>query len=107
MSIDFAQVGKRVKEFRRKKGLSQASLAHEVNVTPPYISIVERAAKIPSLPTFLNIAKVLGVTANDLLFGGDASISSEVEELLFDCDSHERRLIFETVCMIRKLIRAK
>ncbi|ADK84063.1 transcriptional regulator, XRE family [Desulfarculus baarsii DSM 2075] len=54
-------LGKRIKELRGKKGLSQTDLAKMVGVTPSTISQVESNHIYPSLPALIKMAEVLSV----------------------------------------------
>lgn len=54
-------LGLRLKEFRTKRGLSQAELAKLVGVTPSTISQVESNLIYPSLPALMKMAEVLSV----------------------------------------------
>ncbi len=54
-------LGRRLKEFRQKQGLSQTELAKLVGVTPSTISQVESNQIYPSLPALVTMAEVLSV----------------------------------------------
>jgi transcriptional regulator with XRE-family HTH domain/KaiC/GvpD/RAD55 family RecA-like ATPase len=54
-------LGRRLREFRRKRGLSQTELAKLVGVTPSTISQVESNQIYPSLPALVSMAEVLSV----------------------------------------------
>lgn len=54
-------LGLRLKEFRVKRGLSQAELAKLVGVTPSTISQAESNLIYPSLPALMKMAEVLSV----------------------------------------------
>lgn len=58
-----------LKKARKEKGLTQAELARAVNVSQPMIAQYETAVRVPSAPTALAIAKVLGTTLEKLLEG--------------------------------------
>ncbi len=60
-STEWFDLGKRLKEFRIKRGLSQTELAKLVGVTPSTISQVESNLIYPSLPALLKMAEVLAV----------------------------------------------
>jgi len=49
MSVNFKQIGRRVKEIRKSRGLSQADLAERIDMSVPYISHIETATKKASL----------------------------------------------------------
>ena len=60
-STDWFDLGKRLKEFRTKRGLSQTELGKLVDVTPSTISQVESNLIYPSLPALLKMAEVLAI----------------------------------------------
>lgn len=72
-------LGLRLKEFRRKRGLSQAELAKLVGVTASTISQIESNLIYPSLPALLKIAEVLSV---------------DVASFFQDRQEGQRRLVF-------------
>ena len=61
------QFGKRVKEIRLGKRMSQGDVAKILKVHPTYISGIERGLRNPSLITMEKVAKALGVKIEDLL----------------------------------------
>ena len=60
-------MGDRIRETRRKQGLTQEQLAERVDVTLEYISQIERGLKIPSMQVFIKLVEVLDVSADYLL----------------------------------------
>jgi transcriptional regulator with XRE-family HTH domain len=59
--------GKRVKEVRLSKGLSQGKLSRRLNVDPSYISQIERGFSNLSLKGIEKIAHALDVKIEDLI----------------------------------------
>lgn len=59
--------GRRVAEFRKRKGLTQAELAAILDVTAPMIVYCERRAANPSLELLLKLSKALDVTVSELV----------------------------------------
>ena len=59
-------LGKKIKSFRKKMGLTQEELADKVNLTSTYIGFIEQGRYSPSLKTAQKIAKVLKVSLSDL-----------------------------------------
>ena len=56
----------RIKEFRAKNGLTQEVLAHKVNVTRQTILFLEKGKYNPSLRLAYKIARVFGLTIEDV-----------------------------------------
>lgn len=61
------QVGKKIKEIRKRKQLSLQMVAERSNVTAGLISKIENFRTIPSLPVLLNISRALEVNMSDLV----------------------------------------
>lgn len=58
--------GKRVREFRKEKGLSQEQLAFKANLHRTYIGMIERAEKNITLVNIEKIANALEVDIKEL-----------------------------------------
>ena len=91
-------LGKRIKEIRKIRSMTQPKLAELISVDPKYISRLETGTSTPSLDTLFNIAVALEVEVADLF---DISHLDEKEELieqlvrkLKKANSHNVRLIY-------------
>ena len=60
-------IGRRIKNAREKKQLTQEQLAELVDLSPMHVSVIERGVKLPKLETLINIANILDVSADELL----------------------------------------
>ncbi len=60
-------IGKRIKELRIKKGLSQQQLGDIIGVTKVSICGYENGTRIPSLETFELMSDLFGITTDYLL----------------------------------------
>jgi len=67
MSDISSKFGKRVKEIRLDKQMSQGDLAKILGVHPTYISGIERGVRNMALKNIEKLAKALGVKVADLL----------------------------------------
>lgn len=109
MSVNFKHIGQRIKEIRNAKSMSQAELAEQIDMSVPYISLIETAAKKASLSTLILIANALGVTVDSLLNGNQVNDSAEyccdLVSLINDCNNYERRIIFEVATVTKKSLR--
>jgi transcriptional regulator with XRE-family HTH domain len=56
-----------LREFRKRRGLSQEALAFESGYHPTYIGHLERGKKSPSFRTIVRLASVLGVLPSELV----------------------------------------
>lgn len=68
MNIEYQQVfGKRVRELRKQRELSQVELAAKVGIDRSYMGFLERGERNPSLEVIAKIAEALSVTPDELL----------------------------------------
>ena len=67
MKNEVIQFGKKLRDVRIKKKLSQGDIARILGVHRSYISGLERGRRNPSLLTVHKVAKALGVSVNELL----------------------------------------
>ena len=67
MKNEVIQFGKKLREVRLKKKLSQGDVARILGVHRSYISGLERGRRNPSLLTVHKVAKALGVSINELM----------------------------------------
>ena len=67
MENEVLQFGKKLREVRLKKRLSQGDVARILGVHRSYISGLERGRRNPSLLTVHKVAKALSVPTDELL----------------------------------------
>ena len=67
MKSEITNFGKRIREIRLKKKMSQGDIAKKLGVHRSYISGLERGKRNPSLLTINKMAKAIGVEPKELL----------------------------------------
>ncbi len=67
------EIGKRLKELRTRRGVSQTELARLVGVTPSTISQIESNLIYPSVPALLKMAEVLSVETSSFFHEAPAT----------------------------------
>lgn len=81
------EIGKKLKELRLQKNLTQEELGERTDLTKGYISQLENNLSSPSLETFFDLLEVLGTTPK-AFFDQDSSIQqvvySKQDETIFD-----------------------
>lgn len=110
MVINNAQIGQKIRIFRRKRGLSQFALAELVDKSPAFISYIERGAKSMSIETLVLIANALNVSSDELLVD---SLENTVRasnhifaDLLSDCSEFERRVLKDILVTSKASLRS-
>ena len=87
--MDKRTMGDRIKEIRKKQGLTQDQLAEKVDITLEYISQIERGLKMPSMQVFIKLVDALNASADYLLrdfvstrnLYGDKQLAAKMERL--------------------------
>jgi transcriptional regulator with XRE-family HTH domain len=71
------QIGRRVRELRETRGLSQDELASHAGLgSQGALSNVEQGKRLPSLPTVLALADALGVPLTEIIEPAPANTAS-------------------------------
>jgi len=65
------KIGKRLKELREKKEISQAELGKQIGLSQKNISAYERDMSSPSVDMLVKITKYFNVSVDYLIFGSD------------------------------------
>ena len=93
--MDRIEVGKKIREARKRKGFTQQALAEATGIGEMYISEIERGVKMPSLNLFAKIVSALDISADyvlrDALPTGKDFVYAEVAELLDSLTPKQRR----------------
>ncbi len=75
------RLGNRIRQLRNRAGITQAQLAERVDISPEFMSRLERGLKAPSLDSADKIAHALGVSLSEL-FDFQEVRGGEKEELV-------------------------
>src|SRR5205809_4578607 len=101
------RLGRRIYDFRKQDGLTQAALAERAKISNEFMSAVERGAKLPSLDVLERIAAGLRVQVKDL-FNFDRTAYRKLEPLSLevrDIASRLQRLPVERQRQVIKMLR--
>ena len=100
--------GRRIKELRKAKSLTQEELGQAAGVDYKYLGEVERGVKTSSFSTIEKLAKALGVDYYELFlptFQKAAGVESEIAELLADSKKIDLSQVEEFLRGLRSLVR--
>ena len=90
--VDFVEVGKRLRECRLDRHLTQEQLAELVDISSSFVGHIERAEKLPSINTIAKLSRCLGISQDYLTYGTvtfcDKQHCSLYENLRKLVDSH-------------------
>src|SRR5262245_34102159 len=63
------QLGQRIRELRRALSYTQEELAEKADISVSFLSMIERAERVPHVETLVVLAKCLGVTLSQIFDG--------------------------------------
>jgi len=108
MALNYTIIGKRIKEIRKKKHLTQEKFSEIIDKTPSYLSYIETGKKQLSLETLVDIANALNVTADLLLSYNLAFLENPKNDLgsiLDGCTAYEKRIIVDTAKALKRSLK--
>lgn len=93
-----ALLGQRLRQQRKKRGLTIEQLAEMIGLSKNYVSLMERGRKLPSMATLIKIVNSLHISADVLLCDEVESVSCVVDEELDQriraLEPHQRKAVF-------------
>lgn len=99
--MDYYAIGQRIRKIRKSRGLSQEQLAEKVGISTTHMSHIETANTKLSLPVLVEIAEVLEVQTDSLLFDQPRQITdsslSAIAEIIDSCDARQASFIADFV----------
>ena len=102
--LDFALIGKRIKEVRCEKHLTQDFLANATNVNVSHISNIETNKVKVSLTLLVGICNALGITLDYLLENEYSNPTSVIEKELLNTIKDMDNVKLETLLRIAKVL---
>lgn len=74
MEKEYKEIGKRIREIREKKRISQTEAARHANIARPYLSDLERGRTMPSINTLQLLSKALNCSISDFFITTEPKI---------------------------------
>ncbi len=111
MPLDNFALGKKIRHYRKRRGLSQSSLSELIDKSPTYLSYVESGVRSISLDTMVDLANALNVTTDILLMDSLTNsalvMNNEFASVLGDCSEFEQKILMEVLVAVKASIRNK
>lgn len=107
-NIDYETIGKRIRDARKKVGMTQEQLSEHIDCASTYINAIEKNRSKPSLSALVLIADALDTTVNHLLYDDAKDIVSEdalyAEQIIKDCSPGEKQFLLRMMEYAKKLL---
>ena len=95
--MDYYEIGQRIRKIRKAQGFSQETLAEQVGISVTHMSHIETGNTKLSLPVFVDLAEILDVRTDDLLYDGisaeRSSTIDEIVQILNTCTAQQLKII--------------
>lgn len=99
--LNYFQIGQRIRKFRKAAGLSQEELAEKIDISTTHMSHIETGNTKLSLPVLTEIALILDVRADDLIFeaprSGRVSATEDILRTLDQCSEVQLRIMADVI----------
>ena len=99
MLPDYIVIGRRIKNTRIARNLTQEELADKIDVSIAFMSRVERGSSQINLKRLTQIAEILNVSPGFLLTGSNTAskdyLREDFRQVLDRCTPEQQRLIYE------------
>ncbi len=110
IELNYSKLGKRIKEQRLRKHLTQEKLGETVQVATSNISHIERATTQVSLPTLVKIANALEVSLDQLVCDSinpiaEIYIEQDITNMLQGCTLREKQILKDIMVAAKKTLK--
>ncbi|HBA40045.1 MAG TPA: XRE family transcriptional regulator [Deltaproteobacteria bacterium] len=99
-------LGRRVRELRKKKGLTQERLAEIAALDVKYLGGIERGTENPTIETLEKLANALSVRVSQILdfeheIHGERLLRRRINQVLDKCNERELQIILRLVSAVK------
>lgn len=93
--MNYEEIGKRIRKYRKLKNLSQEQLAEKINISTTHMSHIETGSTKLSLQVLVDLATILEVNTDNLIFEKKGeSTNKKINDILSEGD--EKQIAFIT-----------
>lgn len=97
-TLNYVDIGKRIQSKRKACGITQEKLSEMIDVSPSYISEIERGNSISSLSTIAKISQVLDLSLDYLVFGINSSNSNITFSQILKSIPDDKHSLYISLC---------
>ena len=96
--MNYEEIGKRIRKYRKLKNLSQEELAEKIDISTTHMSHIETGSTKLSLQVLVDLSKVLEVNTDDLIFENKPkTMINQINKLLSECNENQIQFISNVV----------
>lgn len=99
--LDYKQIGRKIRDARKLRGLSQEQLAEKVWISVTHMSHIETGQTKMSLPVLVDLANALKVSTDELL-SSECQVArqtclSEIHAVLASCTPSQTKILEQII----------
>lgn len=98
--------GKRIKELRKKSGLTQEQLAEKINLFPKQIGNIETGTCFTTINNLKKFAEIFNTRISDLFdfeyLDNREQLENTITQLIKECSEEELKLIYKIIMAVHK-----
>lgn len=96
--MNYKEIGTRIRKYRKLKNISQEELAEKIDISTTHMSHIETGSTKLSLQVLVDIAQILEVSTDTLIFEKTSKLKiQKIETILSDCNENEIAFITKIV----------
>ena len=96
--MNYKDIGKRIRQYRKLKNLSQEQLAEKIEISVPHMSHIETGSTKLSLQVLVDISIALDVNTDDLIFGEKSqTMINQIIKIHSDCNENQIAFITDII----------
>lgn len=97
-NLNYKEIGRRIKIKRKEIQITQEKLSEIIDVSPSYISEIERGSSICSLSTITNIANTLNCSLDYLVLGITSQNADTTFSDILDLIPSQNKKLYIELC---------
>ena len=99
------ELGQVIRKYRKKKNLTQEEMAARLGVSAPAVNKWENGNSMPDIMMLAPIARLLGITKDELLSFSEELTEKEIKDIVDEADRRLKEQSFEEAfCWARQII---
>lgn len=91
------QIGEIIRKYRKEKNITQEEMARRLGVTAPAVNKWENGNSLPDIMLLAPIARLLGITVDDLLSFREELTAEEINSFVLETDARFKKESYEEV----------
>ena len=103
MPLSKEEIGKRISNARKARGLTQAALSERIGISEKYLSRIECGKQVASIVVVARICKMLYLSVDELLsLSYNTASNNRLHNEFVEFSIYEQKQIIEIINIIKK-----